>query len=288
MELSGVGVWDRWLREGDPGEVADAVAELEELGYGGLWIHDLGGDVFGALDVLLSATSRIVVGTAILNLWMHTPAEVGTGRADLVARHGGRLMLGVGVSHAPVVDAAEPGRYRQPLGKTAGYLDELDSADPPVPVAERMLAALGPKMLELARARTAGALPYLQPPEHTRRAREALGPGALLGPEQGVVLERDPGRARDAAREHLGLYWRLPNYVNSWRRLGFSEDDLRSGGSDRLVDALVAWGDEDAIRTRVLEHRDAGANQIGIQVIAPDHKVARQHWRSLAPALVPR
>jgi probable F420-dependent oxidoreductase len=194
-------------------------------------------------------------------------------------------MLGIGVSHAPVVDAKDPGRYGTPLETTNAYLDGLDAAAEPVPVEERMLAALRPRMIELAARRTRGAFPYNMTPEHTARAREILGPGGLLATEQKVVLERDPATARAIAREHLTNYFRLPNYVNAWRWLGFGDDDLAAGGSDRFLDAVVAWGDEDRIRRRVQEHRDAGADHVCVQAIDPDAKAARQTWRTLAPAL---
>jgi probable F420-dependent oxidoreductase len=286
MEVTGTGIWDRRLRDGDPGAIAEYAAELEELGYSALWFHDVGGDIFGALGLLMSATRRVTVGTGILNLWMHTPAETAAGRAALIVEHGRAPFLGIGVSHAPIINAIQPGRFTSPLETTREYLDALDAADPPVPVDERLLAALRPKMLELASERSRGAMPYHMPPEQTRRAREVLGPSALLAPEQAVLLETDPEKARTAGRTALKLYMGLPNYVNAWRWLGFSDDDLTGGGSDRFVDAVVAWGDEDAIRRRVQEHRDAGADHVCIQVISDDEKGLRETWRSLAPALL--
>jgi probable F420-dependent oxidoreductase len=283
VDLSGVGIWDQRLRTGDPGEVADAAAELESLGYSALWIHDLGGDVFGALRLLLDATTTVTVATGILNLWMHSADDAAAGRAELAAAHPGRLMLGLGVSHAPIVDAQEPGRFANPLAAMEAYLDGLDAAPEPVPAGERMLAALRPRMLELAGRRTRGAFPYNMTPEHTRRAREALGPGALLATEQKVLLEADPATARAAARQAMTFYFRLPNYVNAWRWLGFTEDDLAGGGSDRFIDAVVAWGDEDEVRRRVQEHLDAGADHVCLQAIAPELKAARETWRALAP-----
>jgi len=165
------------------------------------------------------------------------------------------------------------------------FLDSIDVAAPPILPEERVLAALGPKMLELARERSLGAHPYLVTPEHTRAAREALGPEKLLAAEQAVVLETDPERARTLARQHLEIYLQLPNYANNWRRLGFSDDDIAGGGSDRLVDALVAWGDLDAIRARVDEHREAGADQVLIQAVSEGDGLPREEWRRLAPAL---
>ena len=168
----------------------------------------------------------------------------------------------------------------------SAFLDGLDAADPPLAAVDRVLAALGPKMLELARTRTAGTHPYLVTPEHTRIAREAIGADRLVAAEQGVVLDTDPDRARATARLHLATYLGLPNYANNWRRLGYTDDDIADGGSDRLVDALVVWGDESTIAARVQEHRDAGADHVCVQVLTDDPRgFPRDQWRALAPAL---
>jgi probable F420-dependent oxidoreductase len=286
MELPAIGIWDQRLRFGDDDEIADSAAELEELGYGALWIPDIGGDVFAALNALMWATRRILVGTGILNLWMQDAVESAARWHRLVRDHDRRPVLGIGVSHAPLIDSVLPGQYKNPLEATASYLDELDTVNPPVPVNDRLLAALRPRMLELARDRAAGAFPYHMPPEHTARAREALGPDRRLVVEQCVVLGTDADAARAAARQGLAMYLALPNYVNAWRWLGFSEDDVSGGGSDRFVDAIVATGDEEAIRRRVQEHRDAGADHVCIQVLTDDMAALRRGWRALAPALV--
>ena len=288
MELTGIGIWSGELRFGDESERRDAAAELEALGYTALWIPDVGGDVFGALRDLLDATSTIVAATGILNLWMHTAADVGAGLAALDADHPGRTLLGIGVSHSMLIDQTHPGAYAKPLSVTRAYLDELDAVSPTVPVDRRVLAALGPKMLDLARDRAAGAHPYLVTPEHTQIAREALGDGPLVLPEQHVVLETDPARARALAREGLSVYLQLPNYVNNWRRLGFTEDDFADGGSDRLVDRIVVWGDEATIAARVQAHFDAGADQVCVQAYTGTERTdfPRAEWRALAPALV--
>jgi probable F420-dependent oxidoreductase len=287
MDLGPVGVWSAALRYGDRGEAREAALELETLGFGTLWIPGgIGGDVFESASALLDATGRVVVATGILNLWMHAPGEVAAGHARLTSEHPDRFLLGVGVSHAVLVDAEHPGRYTRPLAVTRRYLDQLDAASPPVPVAERALAALGPGMLALARDRTRGAHPYLVTPDHTRLAREVLGAGPLLAPEQSAVLETDPARAREVARRHLAIYLGLPNYVNNLRRLGFSGDDVAPPGSDRLVDGVVAWGDVGAVAQRVEAHRDAGADHVCVQVLTTDLRVApRDAWRELAPAL---
>jgi probable F420-dependent oxidoreductase len=285
-QLSGTGVWSAALRYGDLGPAREAAAELESLGYTAAWIPDVGGDVLGAVANLLAGTTTLTAATGILNLWMHEPADVATGYASLVAEHGRRFLVGIGVSHAPLVDMSEAGRYRRPLARMVEYLDALDAVDPPLPSGDRVLAALGPKMLELARDRAAGAHPYLVIPEHTAVARAALGDGPLLAPEQAVVLETDAATARAAGRAHLATYLGLPNYANNWKRFGFTDDDVADGGSDRLVDALVVWGDEEAIRTRVQEHRDAGADHVCIQVVGSERlDLPLDTWRRLAPAL---
>jgi probable F420-dependent oxidoreductase len=286
--LSGTGIWSAALRYGDAGEAAVAVAELEGLGYSAAWIPDVGGDVFGAVENLLSATQSITVATGILNIWMHTPDETAEHHARLTGLHGDRFLVGLGVSHAPLIDRVkEAGAYRKPLAHMVAFLDGLDGAPEPLAKQRRAIAALGPKMLELAGARTAGTHPYLVTPQHTFLARQALGSDALVATEQAVALTTDPVRARELGRMHLSGYLALPNYANNWRRLGFDESDLADGGSDTLVDGLVAWGDETAIGLRVKEHRDAGANHVCIQVLTDDRlALPRDAWRTLAPALV--
>ncbi|HEY3669767.1 MAG TPA: LLM class F420-dependent oxidoreductase [Acidimicrobiia bacterium] len=288
MDLSGIGIWSGELRHGDDGEKREAAAELEALGYTAAWLPDVGGDVFGALRDLLDATTTLVAATGILNLWMHTAAHVGEGFAALEADHAGRTLLGIGVSHHLLIDNSHPGEYTKPLAKTRAYLDELDEVSPTVPPERRVLAALGPKMLGLARDRARGAHPYLVTPEHTAVARAELGDGPLLAPEQHVVLETDAGKARAVAREGLSLYLQLPNYVNNWRRLGFTEDDFADGGSDRLIDHVVVWGDEAAIAARVQAHLDAGADHVCVQAYTGADRPGfpRAEWRALAPALV--
>lgn len=287
--LGRIGVWSRELRfHEDRGAAADAVRELERLGYGTVFIPDVGGPVLEAAAELLGLTSTLTVATGVLNIWMHDAASVAAGRARLERDHGGRFALGLGASHAAVVDGETPGRYRRPLSAMREYLDRLDVAEPPVAAADRFLAALGPRMLELARERSAGAHPYLVTVEQTAAARAALGPRALLAPELGVVLEADRDRALAAARAHLAGYLTLPNYTRNFLRGGFAEADLRGGGSERLVDALLACGDEEAVRRRVAEHLEAGADHVCVQIVHPggDEYLAREEWRRLAPALL--
>jgi probable F420-dependent oxidoreductase len=284
--LSGTGIWSAMLRYGDSARAAELAPELEALGYSALWIPDVGGDVFGPLDNLLGATTTATIATGILNVWMHTPEETAAEHARLTAAHGPRFLCGVGISHRPFIDHVNsPGTYQNPVETMAAYLDGLDAADQPLDKDDRVLAALGPKMLELARTRTAGTHPYLVTPELTARARAGIGDGVVAS-EQGVVLDTDPTSARATARLHLKTYLALPNYSNNWKRQGFTDDDIADGGSDRLVDALVVWGDESTIASRVQEHRDAGADHVCIQVLTDDPSAFPiDQWRALAPAL---
>jgi probable F420-dependent oxidoreductase len=290
--LQGIGIWSGELRYGDRGAADAAATELDELGFDALWIPDVGGNLFDVVESLLAATNRTTIATGILNLWMHSGAETAAQHARMVSEHGDRFLVGIGVSHAPLIDMAEAGRYNKPLQHMRRYLDALDAAEVPLAAVDRVLAALGPKMLELARTRTAGAHPYLVTPEHTAQVRSAFGAGPQVLPEQAVVLETDPAVARAIARVHLSMYLGLPNYANNWRRLGYTDDDIANGGSDRLVDALVVWGDEATIAARIAEHRSAGADHVCLQLLSsPESTAATQGlplegWRRLAAALL--
>ena len=287
MELGRVGVWLGTVGTLPSAQECEAARELEALGYGTLWFGEtpMGKEAFAHAALLLGATDRVAVGTGIMNIWLRAPSAARNGAATLGEAHPGRFVLGMGVSHPHVVGRMGL-EYRRPLSAMRSYLDGMDAIDYLAPQAAepvpRVLAALAPRMLELARDRSDGAHPYLVTPEHTRRAREALGAGKLLAPEQAFVLETDPARARDAARAHLERYIKAENYVRSWLLLGFTEDDTRNGGSDRLVDALVAWGDEDAVRARVEEHLAVGADHVCVQAVGPD---PLGDLRRLAPAL---
>ncbi|WP_077801038.1 LLM class F420-dependent oxidoreductase [Streptomyces sp. JHA26] len=274
------GVWSVQLRSEDPegaAERAEATAELEQLGYGALWLG--GNSAARNAAPLIEATSRIVVGTSIQSIWEHKASEAAAGFAKLEVSHPGRFVLGLGVSHGPRVEG-----YSRPYSKMVDYLDELDRAG--VRPGHRVLAALGPKMLDLSRDRAAGAIPYLVTPEHTAQARERLGEGALLAPEFKVVLDADPSRARATARAYLARYLELPNYTKNFLNLGFTEADVTGGGSDRLIDAVFAWGDEDTIRTRITAFHDAGADHVALQVVEDDMThLPRDAWRKLAALL---
>jgi len=285
MDLAGVGVWSSQLRYGDAGEAAEAAADLEELGFTALWIPDVGGPVLDSVSQLLGATKSVVIATGILNLWMHEPADVAAAYAELTEQHGERFLLGIGVSHAPLIDSKEPGLYKKPLAATRKYLDAIDATENPVPVANRVLAALGPKMLELSATRSRGAHPYLVTPDHTRYAREQLGEGPLLLPEQTVLLTEDRDEARSLGTDWLRSYLALPNYANNLLRSGFTEEDVTSV-SDRLFDAIIAWGDEETVLRRVNEHRSAGADHVCVQVLTADpREFPREQWRRLAAAI---
>jgi probable F420-dependent oxidoreductase len=284
MELTGLGVWSAQLHYGDTSESADAAAELDDLGFSALWIPDVSGSVLDAVGRLLGATKRTVIATGILNLWMHSAGDVAESYTALTAEHGDRFLLGIGVSHAPLIDAGKPGRYRKPLAATASFLDELDAAPRPVPIERRVLAALGPKMLALSASRARGAHPYLVTPEHTASARSTLGEGPLLLPEQTAILCDDADTARGIGTGWLRSYLALPNYANNLLRSGFSEDDVAQV-SDRLFDAIIVWGDEEAIMRRVAEHRAAGADHVCVQVLTADPKeFPREQWRRIAAA----
>ncbi|MGW7819095.1 LLM class F420-dependent oxidoreductase [Streptomyces puniciscabiei] len=275
------GIWSVGLRAEDParrGELAEAAAELEELGFGAVWLG--GSSAARHAAPLLEATATLTVGTSIQSIWQYDAETSAASFAEVEAAHPGRFVLGLGVSHAKLAD-----QYRRPYSALVAYLDALDEAG--VPAGRRVLAALGPKTLELARDRAAGAVPYLVTPEHTARAREVLGAGPLLAPELKVVLETDPARARSLARDTLAMYLALPNYTNNFLRHGFTEADLADGGSDRLVDAVFAWGEESRIRDRIDTFHQAGADHVALQIITDAERdtLPREEWRRLASLL---
>lgn len=283
VELGRIGIWSLEMRFGDHAQSIEAAAELDELGFGALWVPGgVGGNVLGDLERLLAASKRMAIATGILNIWKHDAREVAAWWHGLEPELQKRVLLGLGVSHPHAIGDV----WQKPLGKMRDYLAKLSDAG--LPSNALCLAALGPKMLELAKERTAGVHPFLVTPEHTASARAAIGPGKLLAPEQGVVLEADPSRARELARKALSQYQTYPNYMNSWRRLGFSEEDIRDG-SDRLVDALFAWGPMDRIVERVNDHFSAGADHVCLQVITGaglDISAAREGWRRISEALL--
>jgi probable F420-dependent oxidoreductase len=281
--LGRIGIWSSELRTAAPDTAAQAAGELEALGFGALWVPGgIEGDLLERMGQLLAVTSTVTLATGILNIWKHRAADVGLWFKALSPGDRARILIGLGVSHGPVIGAD----YRRPIATMAAYLDDLDAAE--LPIHARCLAALGPKMLELARDRTAGADPYLTTSEHTASARATLGVNAVLAPEQGVILETNPQAARAIAASALKIYLTLPNYVHNWRRLGFSDEDF-AGPSERLLDALFAWGDTAAIKARVDAHFAAGADHVCLQVIrtrAVRESLPVAQWRALAAALL--
>jgi len=281
VQLGPVGIWSMELRFGDPALGNEVAAELDELGYGALWIPGgIDDAVLGDIDRLLSATRTIALATGIINIWKQQPEDVAAWWKGQPAERQSRVMLGLGVSHAPIIGE----NWGKPLALMRDYVDRLDAAG--LPPSASCLAALGPKMLELAGKRTAGAHPYLVTPEHSAIAREVMGPSKLVAPEQGVVVESDPGKARELARAALDHYRFLPNYKNNWLRLGFSEDDV-DNLSDRLIDGLFAWGSPEKIAERVKAHHDAGADHVCLQVVSGgDFAKTRADYRELAAAVL--
>jgi probable F420-dependent oxidoreductase len=286
MELGRVGVWWSGTWRGADGARGAAAAEMESLGYRALWSS--GGlepgfpDRFGRL---LAATEHVPVASGILSIWHATPAQAAAGADGLEATHPGRFLLGLGASHAPIVEQLGT-PYARPYSRMVSYLDGLDDLGPTVAADRRVLAALGPRMLTLAAERAVGAHPYFVPVEHIARARDLVGPGPLLAPELAVVLESDPAVARAKAREYTTGYLGLPNYARNQATLGFA-DDLEGGGTDKLVDAVVAWGDTAAIAERVRAFHDAGADHVCVQVVADrSDGFPIDAYRQLAPALL--
>ncbi|HEX7353726.1 MAG TPA: TIGR03620 family F420-dependent LLM class oxidoreductase [Mycobacteriales bacterium] len=285
-----VGIWTGALDVLPPPAVRDAVAELDEQGWSSLWFGEAyGREAFTSAAMLLAAGSRMAVGTGIANIYGRDAVTMKAAALTLAAQFPGRFVCGMGVSHQPLVERMRHHEYTGPVPTMRAYLDAMDEApyaavkptEPPAFV----LAALGPKMLELARDRTDGAHPYLATPEHTARAREILGPDKELVVEMAAVLSDDEETWKARAHWHLEIYTGLPNYVNNWKRLGFGDDDAVRGGSDRLKEALVARG-ETAIHARVHEHLDAGASQVVVQVLGEGHAdVPTEDWRRLAPVL---
>ena len=292
-QLGRVGLWTRHLDIQPAERVRSTVAELEELGWGSLWSWEVfGREALTNAGLLLSATRRMVVGTGIASIWARDPVAMAAAQRTLAEAYPDRFVLGIGVSHAPIVDARGH-RYDRPLEAMRAYLDAMDAAPwQGQPLAEapvRVLAALGPRMLELAAERSAGALLYNNPPEATAAARSVVGAGPLLAVEQAVVVEDDPAEARRIAREFIAFYLTLPNYVRAWERAGFGPEKRADGGSDQMVDAVVAWGSPEAIAERVGAHLEAGADHVCLQVLESDpNGLPLAGWRALAPALLRR
>jgi probable F420-dependent oxidoreductase len=272
-------------------ELRRAVAEVEEMGYGAIWVGEfLAREAFAACAIILAATHRIKIATGIANIWARDATAMMNGGRALAEAWPDRFVLGIGVSHSGAVNDRGH-HYARPLTAMRAYLDAMEKApyrapqpDPPVPI---VLGALGPKMMQLARERTAGAHPYFVPVEHTMQARAILGPDRLLAPEQAVVF----GKTRDDARHQGDIYMRtylaLPNYRNNLVRLGWSDEELTPPGSDRLFDAMVAWGDDEEIAGKLRRHQEAGADQVAVSVLtATPDRATTAELRRLAPLLL--
>jgi probable F420-dependent oxidoreductase len=274
MQLGRLGVWAA-MDVLTAAEGAAFAQQVEAWGYAALWLPESRGrNVMAHSAWLLANTQRLIVAPGIANIYARDAMAMANGQRGLAEQSGGRFLLGLGVSHAPAVTGLRGHQYGKPVATMRNYLTEMKLAPYAAPAPEAapltILAALGPRMLALSAELADGAHPYNVPPEHTAEARRILGAGKLLCPEVWVLLETDASVARSAARQALASYLRLDNYVNNWRRLGFGDNDLNGGGSDRFIDANVAWGNEAAIRKRIQEHWDAGADHVCVQSINPD------------------
>jgi probable F420-dependent oxidoreductase len=273
MQLGKLGVWAP-MDVMTAAEGAAFAQRVEGWGYAALWLPESRGrNVLSHSAWLLANTSELIIAPGIANIYARDPMAMANGQRGLNEQSGGRFLLGIGVSHAPMVTGLRGHTYGKPVATMRAYLREMQLApylapDPPEKPLT-ILAALGPRMLALSGELADGAHPYNVPPEHTAQSRQILGAGKLLCPEVWVLLETDAAKARSAAHQALAPYMQLENYANNWRRLGFG-DDMANGGSDRFIDANVAWGDEAAIRKRIQEHWDAGADHVCIQTINPD------------------
>lgn len=274
MSLGKLGVW-AWVDNAGFEGAADFAQQIESLGYSALWVPEaVGCDPFVTLALLAQRTTTLKLATGIANIYARDAMAMQSARKTLDGLSGGRLILGLGVSHPEMVSTFRQHDYGKPVSTMQRYLDAMEGALYAGPQPERqgllMLAALRKNMLGLAAEKADGAHPYFVPVEHTARAREILGPDKLLAPEQMVLLETDPGEARRIARGYMATYIGLQNYRNNLLTLGFDESDFDNGGSDRLVDAIVAWGDEEALAERVRQHWQAGADHVCIQALRKD------------------
>ena len=295
IDLGPIGIWTGMLDQVPSSRAAELAAEVEELGYGAIWIPEaVGRDPFVMATLLLAGTSSVKVATGIANIYARDAMTMANAQRTVAEAFEGRFLLGLGVSHHTLVEGLRQHDYSRPFSYMRHYLarmrETLFVAHGPQELPEIVLAALGPRMLQLSATATAGAHPYFVPPEHTAAAREIMGPTAALYPEQMVILETDPDAAHQLARKNMALYLGLPNYTNNLLRHGFEQADIDGGPgggpSNRLVDAIVAWGTPTQITARVQEHLDAGADHVGVQVLADDPEATAEGWRILAPALL--
>jgi probable F420-dependent oxidoreductase len=289
MQLGRVGIWTNQLNALKAPELRDTLQEIEGLGFGALWSGEstTGREAFVNAALALSVTEHMVIATGVASIWARDASAAASAQRVLSETFPDRFLLGLGVSHGGLVNARGHS-YEKPLAAMRDYLRGMDvqpAGDLPHPLVPppRVLAALGPAMLELARDHAQGAHPFLVPPEHTAQARDVLGPGRILAPEQGVVLEEDPEVARAVLRADMRVRLNLPNYRKSLLRFGFSEDDFDGGGSDALLDRMYVWGSESDVASRVQEHLDAGADHVALYVLHGRGKVPPvEEWRRLA------
>ena len=291
--LGRVGIWTFALDLQPMSKAQEAARELEELGYGCIWVPEaVGREPFASCALLLAGTQRIGVATGIASMYARSAITMQAGWRTLTEAFGERFTLGIGASHEHMATKLHKTGYDKPYTAMVEYLDQMDkgffAAVAPTTTPRRVLAALGPRMLALSAERGLGAHPYFVPPEHTKMARDTMGNGPALAPEQAVLLETDPTKAREIARKFMATYIRLPNYANNLRRLGYTDDDLgdkQRPPSDRMVDAIVAWGTMDQVIARVKEHFDAGASHVSLQVLDADFAaLPMRQWRELAAA----
>jgi probable F420-dependent oxidoreductase len=288
--LGPIGLWSFDLERLTAADAGRLAREIEGLGFKTLWIPESLGskEIFAHAGILLAATKTLIIASGIANIWARDPVAMSNGARALQEAYGDRFLNGLGVSHKPAIDARLGGGYTKPLAHMRAYLDSMDKApfvgpnrkDPPPP---RVLAALGPQMLRLAAERSLGAHPYFVPVEHTTIARKALGAEPLLAVEQACTLETDPTKAREIARRQMKRYLELDNYANNLRRLGWGDGDIGNGGSDKMVDAIVAWGDVSAVKARAETHRKNGADHVCLQVLGDD---LTGQLRSIAKAVL--
>lgn len=292
IQLGRIGIWTRQFEDHPAAKAQAAAAELEQMGYGAIWFGEaVGREALTNAGLLLAGTKRIVIATGIANIYARDPLAMAAGQKTLAEAYPDRFLLGLGVSHSHLVEQVRGHRYEKPVATMRAYLDAMDKAPyravPPPKKALRVLAALGPKMLQLSAELADGAHPYNVNPQHTAEARRVLGSGPFLCPEQAVILESNAAKAREIGRAFLGFYLGAPNYTNNFVRLGFTETDFQNGGSDRLIDSIIAWGDVDAIGNRIREHHTAGADHVCIQVLTADPRaLPLAEWRELAAALL--
>ena len=285
MDLSKLGVW--FFTDGMSAPFAAETAKrIEDLGFSALWLPEtVGRNPFAHAAWLLANTSSLVIATGIANIYHREPGVTLAAQNTLAEQSDNRFLLGLGVSHKPLVEGLRGLNYGPPVATMRDYLDKMAASPyggpPPKDKPPTVIAALGPKMLELASRKCDGAHPYFTSPAHTKMAREVMGPDSLLCVEQKVVFETDPTKAREISRKAARTYQGLPNYRNNWLRMGFDQADIDGHGSDAFIDSTFAWGDIDAIKTRVQEHYDAGASHVCVQPVHPEGKMGEIDWRVL-------